>query len=213
MPQGPLHRVLSPCRKGRGGTSCCKRLAGLRSKTSRKRIIPAFYGQPNRILRSLNPSSGGVLSLVLAAITTTLPTLFAELMSAHREALLVVLLSSRVPRLVKKASLNVLWLAIGLVFVPITLTCHCLQQCNQGTPYPLQSASRIQTTGSPGCRHVVHHVLIVETIPLAKFVLPTHDCTHRDKKYPGAVAVHPVERAYLHGHAAHRIGSDVTRGP
>src|SRR5450432_2498606 len=75
--------------------------------------------QPKRILRSLNPSSG-VVSLVLAATTSTLPALFAALMSAQRGvALTDVSLSSRVPRLVKKASLNVLWLAIGFVFVPI----------------------------------------------------------------------------------------------
>jgi len=75
--------------------------------------------QPKRILCNLNPSSG-VVVLVLAATTSTLPTLFAALMSAQRvESVRVVLLSSRVPRLVRKASLNVLWLAIGFVFVPI----------------------------------------------------------------------------------------------
>ena len=63
--------------------------------------------------------SSGVVSLTLAEMTTTLPTLFAALKTAHREVVLVVSLSSRVPRLVKKASLKVLWLAIGLVFVPI----------------------------------------------------------------------------------------------
>src|SRR5450432_1212583 len=75
-------------------------------------------GQPNSSLCSLNVSSG-VVSLTLAAITTTLPTLFAALKTAQREVVRVVLLSSRAPRLVKKASLNVLWLAIGFVFVPI----------------------------------------------------------------------------------------------
>src|SRR5476651_289253 len=47
-------------------------------------------GQPNSSLCSLNVSSG-VVSLTLAAITTTLPTLFAALKTAQREVVRVVL--------------------------------------------------------------------------------------------------------------------------
>ena len=68
--------------------------------------------QPKRSLCSLNVSSG-VLSVALAAITITLPDLFVALMFAHRDEVRVVSLSSRAPRLVRKASLRVLWLVYG----------------------------------------------------------------------------------------------------
>ena len=65
-------------------------------------------------------SSSGLVSDAEAAMTTALPETPGELMFAHREATVpVMLLSSRPPRLVKTASLNVMWLLNGSVFVPI----------------------------------------------------------------------------------------------
>ena len=69
----------------------------------------------NMSLWILNVSSG-VVSLALAEMTTTLPDLLAALKTAQREVVRVVSLSSRAPRLVRKASLKVLWPA---GFVPI----------------------------------------------------------------------------------------------
>ena len=101
----------------------------------------------------MNPSSG-VVSLALAEMTITLPTLLAELTSAQRGEVLVVSLSSRVPRLVRNASLKVLWLMIriGLGADPqrhVTVTDNVIKV----ELIHVRSDWRTQTSRNPCCLH------------------------------------------------------------
>ncbi len=127
-------------------------------------------------------------------------------MSAHRElALLVVLLSSRAPRLVKTASLNVMWLLNGSVFVPI--------HTEMSLSAPIESRNTWSITTGDGEleQHVVvPTALVVHLVRRAAAALAAVGDPQAWSKQPEvgrrprATAVGAAERAGLHGHPVHR---------
>ena len=115
--------------------------------------------------------SSGVVSLVLAAMTTTLPVLWAALNTAQREVVRVVLLSSRGPDAGQEGVVQ------GVVAGRFRADPHChitvtVVNVVQERLSHYDRGGELKLHVVPVAADVVHHVLLLEPVPSLKLVTP-----------------------------------------